>query len=132
MRQIKENISVLPLLSLALFISVLAFLYKGISYLLIGSSIPFILGLIILVLIVYAYNQRNRLSRRIFRTWAWLLIFWGVSRLVMELMFALTSITEEHIQNQFTIPQKLLSISVVFIGIYIIKKARFYREVLAG
>ena len=131
MSQIKENIEQIPLLSVALVVSVLAFLAKGISYLIIGSSIPFLLGMIILMLIVFGFKKRNRLARRIFKFWGWLLIFWGVSRLVMELMFALTSITEEHIQNQFTIPQKLLSISIVFIGIYIIKKARFYREALA-
>ncbi|WP_370088998.1 hypothetical protein [Ekhidna sp.] len=129
MRQIKENISVLPLLSLALVISILAFLYKGISYLLIGSSIPFLIGLIMLALIVYGYNHRNRRSRRIFRFWGWMLVFWGTVRLLMELMFILTSITEEHIQNQFTIGQKLLSISFILIGIFIIRKAQFYREV---
>ncbi|WP_424963072.1 hypothetical protein [Ekhidna sp.] len=129
MRQIKENISVLPFLSLALVLSVIGFLYKGISYLMIGSSIPFMLGMIILVLMVYGLNHRARFSRRIFRFWGWLLIFWGVSRLVMELLFVLTSITEEHIQNQFTIGQRLLSVGVIFLGVYIIRKVRFYREV---
>lgn len=129
MKQIKENITWLPVLSGALIISTLAILGKGIGYLIIGSNIPFLVGMIILVLIVYGFNYRNRHSRRIFRFWGWLLIFWGTSRLIMELLFVLTSITEEHIQNQFTISQRLLSLSFIVIGAYIIRKARFYREV---
>jgi len=128
MSQIKENIEQVPLLSVALVVSVWAFLAKGISYLIIGSSIPFMLGMIILILIVYGLNQRNRISRRIFRTWGWLLVFWGISRLVMELMFVLATVSEEHIQNQFTMSQRLISICAIFGGIYIIRKVRFYRE----
>ena len=131
MSQIKENIARMPLLSIALIASILTFLAKGISYLIIGSSIPFLLGMIILILIVFSFNNRNRLSRRIFRFWGWLLIFWGISRLAVELMFVLAAITEEHIQNQFTVGQRLLSICFIFIGLYIIKKARFYREEMA-
>ena len=131
MRQIKENLALLPLLSITLILSVLAFLFKGVSYLVIGSNIPFLLGIIILILIILGFNQRNRLSRRIFRFWAWLLVFWGFTRLTMELMFVLTSITEEHIQNQFTIGQRVFSISAIFIGLYIIKKVRFYSKVSA-
>lgn len=128
MKRIKENITLLPILSGALLVSIVAILVKGIGYLLIGSNIPFLVGLIILVLIVYGFNHRSRISRRIFRFWGLLLVFWGALRLIMELMFVLTSITEEHIQNQFTIGQRLLSLSFILIGVYIIRKSRFYRE----
>ncbi|WP_420576998.1 hypothetical protein [Ekhidna sp.] len=128
MSQIKENLEQIPLLSVALVVSVLAFLVKGISYLIIGSSIPFLLGMIILVLIVFSLTRRNRFSRRIFRFWGWLLIFWGISRLAVEIMFMLASVTEEHIQNQFTIGQRLLSMGAIIFGVYIIRKVRFYRE----
>ena len=128
MNRIIENIKSSPQLSLAILASITAFLFKGINYLIIGSSIPFLLGMIIFILIIFSFNQRNRLSRRMFRLWGWLLTFWGTSRLVMELMFEISSITEEHIQGQFTPGQKLLSICVVITGIYIIRKVRYYQN----
>ena len=128
MNRIIENIKSSPQLSLAILAIITAFLFKGINYLIIGSSIPFLLGMIIFILIIFSFNQRNRLSRRMFRLWGWLLTFWGTSRLVMELMFEISSITEEHIQSQFTPGQKLLSICVVITGIYIIRKVRYYQN----
>ena len=128
MSVLKENISRVPFLSTAILVSGLAFLYKGISYLVIGSVVPFVLSLIVMLCVVIAFKSQSKRSRRMFRIWGWLLFFWGVARLSVELLFVFAPVTETHIREQFVWPQKILSLLAVALGIYIIRKAKTFEH----
>ncbi len=122
MEMIKEKWREEPLYLSILALVGLAFLIKGVDYLMLQSLPPFILGVLMVLGLLYTIISESRLSRRLARVIAVFLIFWGFSRLAVELMFSFTSVTEAHIRSQFTWVNRLLSALSLFAGFYIYRK----------
>lgn len=126
MKTLKESFRRQPFLLITLSIVCFLFLIKGSIYLSIGSPIPFFLSIFFLLLLGFALHKPNRTSRRIIRFFGILMILWGFTRLLFAVLFAVAPLTEAHIQEQFSIIGNIISLAVLLIGIYTLKKAKNY------
>ena len=102
-------------------LSLLFFLIKGLHYVTIGSYLPIVIPVLLLLLL---FTLAAKPWRRLIRTWGVLLILWGLSRLIIELLFQFAPLTETHIREQFTVIQKLISLISVGVGYYLIKRVK--------
>lgn len=118
MGSIKESFRSNPTYAVSLMVCGMAFFLKGIDYLILGSTVPFIIGLVFLSGVLYALSFQNKLGRRIVKTFAIILICWGVARLGVELLFSLTSVTEAHVRSHFNWLERFLSLSAICGGFY--------------
>lgn len=126
MKTLKESFKKQPFLLITLSIIYLLFLIKGSVYLSIGSPLPFFLSIFFLFLFGLALVKPNKKSRRIIRFFGILMLLWGFTRLLFAVLFAIAPLTEAHIQEQFSIIENIISLAVLFIGIYTLKKAKNY------
>lgn len=121
-----KNIEQFSRILLPLILVSILFLLKGISYVFIGSYIPFTLSLIFLYAILQILRNVTKTSRRLIRLLGVSLILWGSIRLLVELLFTITPVTEAHIRDQFSIVSKTISLLAIIFGIYSFRKARTY------
>jgi hypothetical protein len=54
------------------------------------------------------------------------MVLWGFARLLFAVLFAIAPLTEAHIQEQFTVIGNIISLAILLIGIYTLKKAKYY------
>ncbi|WP_299335063.1 hypothetical protein [uncultured Psychroserpens sp.] len=107
---------------IALALSLSLFVFKGIQYAIIGSFVPMIFILSILLLFFFTFKRSIKSALKAIKFWAILLIFWAIARLTIQILFYVTpNITETHIRDQFTLIQNIISIFVILLGIYLIK-----------
>lgn len=126
MKTTRETFERHPVLFGLLSIFSLLFLIKGSIYLYIGSPIPFFIGVFVLLLLIIALKKVGRTSRKIIRVLGTLLILWGFSRLLIGILFAFVSLTEAHIEEQFTLVSTAVSIISLLSGIYVFRNAKDY------
>ncbi|WP_421764163.1 hypothetical protein [Ekhidna sp.] len=125
MEAIKKNYKTNPIYTVSMLVFGVGFFVRGVDYLILGSVAPFIIGTFMLSGIYYAFLKKNKSSRRLMKIIAVMLIFWGVVRLGLELLFSFVPVTEAHIMSQFTWTNKCLSISAILFGIYFFKNQKF-------
>lgn len=125
----KDSLKKHSTLMIPLAIFSLLFLIKGIVYLTIGSSVPFFISAITLLLFIRVLLRINKNSRRIIRFLGVLLTLWGFSRLLISVLFAIVPLTEAHINEQFTLFGTAISFIALVTGIYVIKYAKGYASV---
>ncbi len=109
--------------SILLSLSIILFAFKAFQYAMIGSYIPSLFITFILFLFYLANRSSLKKLSKMLKFWGILLILWSVTRFVIEMTFLFDqNITESHIREQFTLFQNVLTILILFIGIYLLRK----------
>jgi hypothetical protein len=109
--------------------SLLFFLRKGIQYAVLGSYLPLGFALLFALLLGFSFRGKSRIFYLSARTWGLLLIAWAVIRLFFSVMaFAVKPLNEYHLSQQFGVAGILLSISVLAVGIWLLRSLRFLRK----
>ena len=125
MMNILNRIYKSKLLYLMLGVSLLYFLIKGFKYLLIGSYLPILFILIIVIMLYWSFTLNLKSHYKMLRFWAIILIFWALVRFSLWLIFKIdVKLTESHMREQFGIFQHIISIMILVIGIGIIKQIK--------
>lgn len=107
---------------LVLGLTLLYFLYKGLSYAFIGSYIPLLLVVVILCLFVFSSYKSEKAFRRAISLWAILVIIWSCVRLLLTLVNQfLKPIPEAHVDGQLGIFGSLFSLLFLIGGIYLLR-----------
>lgn len=110
-------------------LSLLYFLVKGVRYFIIGSFVPLLLIVVVILVLGLTYRGRRRWFHRALKYWAVLLILWALGRFTIELLFLLNpNLTETHIREQFTVLQKLVSAAFLFTGWSLLKQIRTLKQ----
>ncbi len=121
-QRIRNLIGDHPRYGLVLAISLLFFLYKGVGYALIGSYIPLLVFLGVLALWYFGLAASDLAARRVARLWAFVLILWAAVRLLLAgVNQFMKPVPEGHVAAQLGLGGTLLSLAVLFCGIYLWK-----------
>ena len=113
------------LLYAMLGVSILYFLIKGFKYLLIGSYVPIVFILMIVLILCWSFSLHLKSHVRVLRFWAIIIIAWAIARFSLWLIFKTDiKLTESHMRDQFGIVQHIISIIMLIIGIGIIKEIK--------
>ncbi|EAR15040.1 MULTISPECIES: hypothetical protein [Robiginitalea] len=121
-QRIRKLFGEYPRYGLVLANSLLFFLYKGVSYALIGSYIPLLVFLGVLALWYYGLSASGLGARRVARFWAFVLILWASVRLLLAgVNQFMKPVPEGHVAAQLGLGGTLLSLAVLFCGIYLWK-----------
>ncbi|WP_400079739.1 hypothetical protein [Winogradskyella sp. R77965] len=111
---------------LVLGFSLLFFLRKGIQYAFIGSYVPIIIILIVISLLVCSKVKSLKFHKKAIKLWSVLLIIWSIFRILMTIIILfLKSINESHIYEQLGVFGFLLSLIIMFIGVYLYRKSKY-------
>lgn len=124
-----SKISATRMLYILVGVSLFYFLVKGFQYLLIGSYIPMLFILFAMGILSWVCVKNGKLNRKTLRFWAILLLIWAIARLFLwgYLQFD-KKIPESHLREQFSLVQNVISFLMLFIGIYIFKKAKHLKN----
>lgn len=121
----KQSIDNNKIFYVLLALSLGFFLIKGINYLFIGSIFPLLIALFILIIIAISFRSSEKKFRRSIQFWAILLILWASVRVLLGVINAfIKPMHESHINEQMGIVGTLISLSGLFIGVYLIKKVK--------
>lgn len=122
---LKHNSIFLAVLGLPL----LFFLYKGVSYLIIGSYVPMIVILIIMTLFLFSSRKSESAFKKTIGLWAILLIIWSAVRLLLSLTNQfIKPIPESHVSEQLGILGLILSVLFLCGGMYLWRnKSRIFK-----
>mgnify|MGYP000722385210 CR=1 FL=1 len=122
---ISNQITSSKVLYALLGLSLLFFLIKGIIYALIGSYVPILFILVMIIILSWGFNRCSKVHLSIIRFWGILLIIWGIIRLGLGgyLQFD-TNLTESHLREQFGLFQNLVSIGMLVIGIKLFREIK--------
>ncbi len=106
-----------------LVVSLLFFIRKGIQYAIIGSYVPLITIVCILLLLSWCLRW-NKKRRFIIRFWSILLIIWSTVRILLAVANnLLKEISNNHITHQLGIMGLLISLVFLLMGVYLYRKA---------
>ncbi len=119
-----------PVYVFVLGFTLLYFLYKGLTYLLIGSYIPLFLISAIVILLIISSHRSKKSFKQMLNIWAILLMIWSVVRLFLILINQfIKPIPESHVAEQLGIFGFILSSIVLFGAVYLLKyKKRIFEE----
>ena len=110
--------------NLALILSQLFFLRKGIQYMAIGSIIPMLLG-ICLLLPLLLFKRHSNVFLAYSRIWSIIIMFWSSIRILFSIMNAVTDMFDEyHSQSQFGTIGVLISLFMLFLGLVIFRNSK--------
>ena len=110
-----------------LLITAIAALFKGVQYALIGRFLPLLVAALPFTIIALLFFRPGKPAVVMGKVWAWLLIVWGLVRIAILLITKLTStITENHVHEQFDPLGICLSLLAVAVGIYLLRKGFSY------
>lgn len=94
------------------------------SYVTIGSYIPLLVLSFFGALILYGHRRETEAEIRAVRAWAVALILWGFARLVLLALFVFTSVSEAHVESQFSAWYVLLSLGHIGLGVYLFQSRK--------
>lgn len=111
-------------IEILLGLSLIPLMVKSISYLLIGSLIPLLVFLLFGGLLFFAFSSETRYQSLIIKAWSIGIILWGLSRIVLMILFLMTSVDEAHVRSQFGIWFIALSAFYITTGVYFFKTVK--------
>lgn len=109
---------------LVVALSFVPLLVKAGSYAMIGSYVPLLVFGVFGALVAWGFRRGARAERLAVRAWALAIILWGLARLVVMGLFLLTSVSEAHIESQFTAWYVLVSVGHLVLGVYFFRHRR--------
>ena len=106
-------------LSLSLLLSILFFLRKGIQYSIIGSYIPLLIIISLIILLGITIQTKRKPFIFIVRIWAIILVIWALIRLLISIIHITIQPFDGsfHLAQQFNIYSLSLSIVMLVLGI---------------
>lgn len=110
-------------LSFTLLVSTLFFLRKGIQYLAIGSYIPLLIIISLIVLLAISVQKRKSFFCFIVKIWATILIIWSVIRLLISIIHITIKPFDGsfHLAQQFNGYNLIVSVLMLVVGIYMFR-----------
>jgi len=103
-------------------ITLLFFLYKGISYAVIGSYVPVVFIMTIVALFLAGFYRSEKAFMRVLSLWAVLVVLWSFVRLLLSIVNQFVKpIPEGHVHDQLGIAGSLLSLAFLFAGVYLLR-----------
>ncbi|MEQ9405672.1 MAG: hypothetical protein RIM99_18930 [Cyclobacteriaceae bacterium] len=117
MKSIKINKS----FQIVLFTSLIVYAFRSLQFWLIGSYVPGALLLAFAVLIIVGIRWGKRWTKSVVKSWAVLMILFGVLRYGLVAMLYFGHIDEVHILEQFTFMFNLVNVLSVIGGAYLIR-----------
>ncbi|CAD5251372.1 MULTISPECIES: hypothetical protein [unclassified Imperialibacter] len=103
-------------------ITLLFFLYKGISYAVIGSYVPVVFIMTIVALFLTGFYRSEKAFMRVLSLWAVLVVLWSFVRLLLSIVNQFVKpIPEGHVHDQLGIAGSLLSLAFLFAGVYLLR-----------
>lgn len=122
------------LFGLNLSLTLIFFIYKGMLYALLGSSVPLLIILIIPGLILFSLKKSPRAFKRSIGLWSSLIILWSTVRILLSATNEFVKpIPEGHIDGQLGMMSVLLSMIFLGAGTYMWKnRKRITTEIDAG
>lgn len=125
MLQYIETFKTYPKFYMALGLSLVFFIRKGIQYALIGSYVPILIILSVIIPLVWGEKQSARIYKRVIRFWSVLLMLWAFFRIFMAIViWFFKSISESHVTAQFTVFGFILSVLFLIFGCFIFSKSK--------
>lgn len=97
--------------------TLLPFLWKAVSYALLGSNLPLATFAALALIVGIGLRVGDSWKRRALRAWSAAAILWGVARLVLMVSFVAADLSEAHLQAQVNMMSILLSMAYVVAGV---------------
>lgn len=94
---------------------------KAGTYVTLGSYVPLILFMILAAVASWGVQRGDRAERLAVRLWASAMILWGLARLVLIALFAVTDVSEAHVEGQFTLVYVLWSLLYLVVGVVLFR-----------
>lgn len=121
-RNIASGLKEHVVFTVVLGLTLLFFLYKGLTYALIGSYVPLGFILAILIFLVLASRSSKKVFKRMLGIWTILLMVWSVVRLLLILInLFIKPIPESHVSEQLGVFGGLLSVLFLLGAIYLLR-----------
>jgi len=110
------------LYTFCLLFSLLLFFLKGIQYALLGSYVPIILS--VLVLLLFYMNKKKKKSLCVLlKVWAVSIIIWSTLRILIAVIDSFNKeLMENHLQENLGVLGTIISILFLTIGLFLLKK----------
>ena len=114
------------LLTVALLLSLLFFIRKGVQYFIIGSNIPLLIIVGLIAVLLIGAQRSIKSTVYIMRIWAVLIILWSLARIFISGVHLTVFPFDEafHLSNQFGLNGIVLSGVMLTIGIIILKSLK--------
>lgn len=112
-------------LSIALSLTILFFLRKGIQYAIVGGYIPLLIIIGLVILIGASLQLGNATFRIVLRVWAILLVMWSVARIIISAIHLTVRPFDDswHMTHQSGFYALVLSFIMLVLGVYIFRNS---------
>lgn len=107
---------------LLLALSFVPLLVKSVDYVVLGSYVPLLVLCLFGGLVSWGIRQSPKVRGRVIKAWAVALVSWGLARFTVMGLFLFTSVSEAHIESQFTTWFVVLSIAHIAFGVYLFRR----------
>lgn len=97
--------------------TLLPFLWKAVSYALLGSNLPLATFAALALIVGVGLRVGGSWRRRALRVWSAAAILWGAARLVLLVSFVAADLSEAHLRSQVNLMSILLSVAYVVAGV---------------
>ncbi|MBX2872001.1 MAG: hypothetical protein KTR30_07875 [Saprospiraceae bacterium] len=113
--------------TLGLWLSLGFWLWKGLSYALIGRFWILLFMILLTLALVYSKNRSNGLYRSLVWLWSLYLMLWGVIRLVLASLMLFSPISDLHVSQHFGWIGNIVSTSSLLMGYELFRRSRSAR-----
>ncbi len=121
-KQILDVLKSNPLYLIFLVFTLAFFVYKGISYALLGSMVPLAVILIVLALLLFAMHSSVSAFKRSITLWAILLVIWSGIRILFSIVnWFIKPIPEGHVDAQLGFTGLVFSLAFLLFAIFLLK-----------
>jgi len=97
-------------------------LVKSILYLTIGGYVPAVVLVVFGTLVWWGVSRGAKAESRSVRIWAIAILIWGIARVGLMVLFLLTSVSEAHVESQFTLWYVGLTAGYLILGVHLFRR----------
>lgn len=110
--------------TIGLWFSLLLWLWKGISYALLGRFWILISIIALTLLFLYSRKRQNGLYRKLVGLWGIYLMLWGIIRLVLASLVLISPISDLHVNQHFGWIGNIFSTCSLLLGYELFRRSR--------
>ena len=110
--------------TIGLWLSLILWLWKGISYALLGRYWILLGMLALTMLIFYSRKRQNGLYRKLIGLWGMYLMLWGIIRLVLGSLILISPISDLHVNQHFGWLGNIYSTCSLLLGYELFRRSR--------
>ena len=110
--------------AIGLWISLLFWIKKAVTYALLGRF--WILGLVMIIALglIYSQNHWQKLYRFLLKSWGIYLIAWGLARTLLAILMQFFPISDLHVSQNFNWVGNLYSVASLVLGFLVFRTDR--------